>query len=517
MHNNYYFLRHLSTELASRIIGFTLVSCFSQNKDELIIELNDGATSFFIKASLQPEFQCLSFPDSYNRAKKNSVDLFHPLLMNKVTGIRQFSNERSFAMLLENENALVFKMHSARANILWFAGERVQEVFRNNFQADFELRLNNLDRAIDWSYENFLQNQSNLQSVYLTFGKPVWNYLNEHHFDELDRENKWRLLQDTRNCLEKPDYFLLEKEGAFVFSLLPSDNTVKTFTEPMEAINEFFIRRVSTAAFQKEKLHLLTHVQGKLKQGKSFLDKTRQKLLALEGDVHYQQWADLIMANLNKIHPGLENIEVENFYDDLRPVLIKLKKGLSPQKNAEVFYRKAKNQVIEINTLKESIQRKENEMNQLGDWRSALQMTDDLPSLKRISIILLKQTPDKQIKQSLPYHEFEFKGFKIWVGKNASANDTLTLKYSYKEDLWLHAKDVAGSHVLLKFKAGKPFPKEVIERAAGLAACYSKRKNETLCPVAVTPKKFVRKRKGDPAGAVVVEREEVLLVAPVNG
>ncbi len=514
MHNNYYFLRHLSAELANRIIGFTLVSCFSQNKDELVIELNDGATSFFIKASLQPEFQCLSFPSSYNRAKKNSVDLFHPLVMNKVTGIRQFFNERSFAMLLENENTLVFKMHSARANIVWFAGERAQEIFRNNFHADLELRLNDLDRSIDWSYGNFLQHQSNLLSAYFTFGKPVWSYLNEHRFDELDPENKWRLLQEALTCLEKPGYYLLEKEGTFVFSLLPSSNTVKTFTDPINAINEFFISRVSSAAFQKEKLHLLAHVHGKLKQGESFLEKTSQKLRALEGDDHFKQWADLIMANLNKIGPGLENIDVENFYDDLRPIAIKLRKELSPQKNAEVFYRKAKNQAIEISSLKESIQRKENEMQQLGDWRSALQIAADVSSLKRISVILLKQTPDKQVKQSLPYHEFEFKGFKIWVGKNAGANDTLTLKYSFKEDLWLHAKDVAGSHVLLKFQAGKPFPKDVIERAAGLAAYYSKRKNESLCPVAVTPKKFVRKRKGDPAGAVVVEREEVLLVQP---
>ena len=114
----------------------------------------------------------------------------------------------------------------------------------------------------------------------------------------------------------------------------------------------------------------------------------------------------------------------------------------------------------------------------------------------------------------MPYFEFEFKGFKIWVGKNAESNDQLTLKHSYKEDLWLHAKDVPGSHVIIKHQSGKPFPKDVIERAAQLAAYNSKRKTETLCPVAFTPKKYVRKRKGDPAGAVVVEREDVIMVEP---
>ena len=104
--------------------------------------------------------------------------------------------------------------------------------------------------------------------------------------------------------------------------------------------------------------------------------------------------------------------------------------------------------------------------------------------------------------------------FRIWVGKDAASNDELTLKYAHKEDLWLHAKDVAGAHVIIKFQAGKKFPKDVVERAAELAAYNSKRKNDTLCPVAFTPKKFVRKRKGDPPGAVVVEREEVMMVVP---
>ena len=102
------------------------------------------------------------------------------------------------------------------------------------------------------------------------------------------------------------------------------------------------------------------------------------------------------------------------------------------------------------------------------------------------------------------------------MGKNAQANDTLTQKFGYKEDLWLHAKDVSGSHVLIKHQAGKNFPRDVIEFAASLAAYNSKRRNESLCPVIVTPKKYVRKRKGDPAGAVVVEREKVMMVVPLK-
>ena len=111
---------------------------------------------------------------------------------------------------------------------------------------------------------------------------------------------------------------------------------------------------------------------------------------------------------------------------------------------------------------------------------------------------------------------FEDRGFTILVGRNAANNDLLTQKYAHKDDLWLHAKDVAGSHVVIRHRAGFPVPEPVIEHAAQLAAWYSRRQNDSLCPVTVTPKKFVRKPKGARPGQVKVEREEVRLVKPAN-
>jgi predicted ribosome quality control (RQC) complex YloA/Tae2 family protein len=102
------------------------------------------------------------------------------------------------------------------------------------------------------------------------------------------------------------------------------------------------------------------------------------------------------------------------------------------------------------------------------------------------------------------------------VGKNAKANDELTLKYAFKEDLWLHAKDAPGSHVLIKHQSGKNIPVNVIERAAAYAAYYSKRKTDTLVPVIYTPVKYVRKKKGAAAGQVFVSQENVLMT-PAQG
>ena len=105
-------------------------------------------------------------------------------------------------------------------------------------------------------------------------------------------------------------------------------------------------------------------------------------------------------------------------------------------------------------------------------------------------------------------------GYTVLVGNNAKQNDLLTLKFAKKDDLFFHAKDVSGSHVILKQISGKKVPNTTLEKTAALAAFYSKRKTDSLCPVGYTPKKYVRKPKGAAPGLVIVEREKVLLVKP---
>lgn len=496
--------------------GFTLVSCFSQTKDELVIELNNTRESFFIQAILDADFSCLLFPEKFYRARKNSIDLFGNLILKKVLSVRQFQNERSFALEMEGGLHLVFKMHGNFSNIVLIKENSVAEIFRNHLQTDFQTDMSALDRPLDFSKENFLHNQKNVEAIYFTFGKTVWNYLKQKNFSQLDTEKQWQLLQQTLYLLETPTYHIIENRGQFVFSLFPEGEAVQSFTDPILAVNEFAHRTLRERQILTEKKEVLHRLLVKQRNAGSYIAKNKIKLAELSQDRHYQLWADLVMAHLHTIKPGTGKITLNSFYDNA-PVEIKMKPELNAQQNAAIFYRKAKNQQIEINKLSESIIKKEKELSDNRVNEEWINRCTDIKSLREITASIgLKIKPDEKT-EPLPYREFEWRGFRIWVGKNAEANDQLTLKYSYKEDLWLHAKDVAGSHVLIKYQAGKNFPKDVIEYAAGLAAFYSKRKNESLCPVVVTPKKFVRKRKGDPAGAVVVEKEEVILVEPRDG
>src|SRR5688572_24230737 len=130
----------------------TVVSeCFTQNKEELIIRFETASIPFFIKASLQGSFSCLSFPENFHRAKKNSVDLFGSLIGQRVQHINQFENERSFSIALSNGFSLLFKMHGNRSNVILFDGGNVTEIFKTGILEDEKLDIKALDRRIDWS------------------------------------------------------------------------------------------------------------------------------------------------------------------------------------------------------------------------------------------------------------------------------------------------------------------------------------------------------------------------------
>ena len=516
MHNNFYFLRQVSKALESRLTGSVVSECFSQSKDELMLRFETRDRPFMIRASLLPDISCLSFPENFQRARKNSVDLLPEVIGRRVTGVTQFRNERSFALRLSDDLDILFKMHGNRTNVVLFQQGRVSGLFRNNLAADRNLSLASLDRDIDWSYAAYPEGAHNLRTAYFTFGKVVWKYLDDGGFFTKSREAQWESLQLLLRQLETPSYYITLIEEKPVLSLLKTGEIKQVFHDPLAAANEFYHFFTHRYAFTREKRSLLGALRARLVAGESYCEKTAGRLAEVKRDEQYRLWGDLVMANLHAIPPGSEKVVLENFYGDQQPVEIRLKKELTPQKNAEIFYRKAKNRHMEIERLESAIRMKEEELDRLRSKIAGVEAVADLRSLRAMSA---EDRPEAQAAKAatvLPYREFIFRDYRIWVGRNAQSNDILTRDFGHKDDLWLHAKDVSGSHVLIKYQAGKNFPRDVVEFAASLAARNSRRKNETLCPVVVTPKKFVRKRKGDPPGMVVVEREEVVMVEPAR-
>ena len=267
MHNNFYFLRQVSAELQSRIGGAVLSECFSQSKDELVLRFETETIPFFIRASLLPTLSCISFPENFQRARKNSINLFPGIIGRRVQGVRQFRNERSFAVVFADDYHLLFKMHGNRTNLVLFHQGAVQVLFRNNITADLALNLDSLDRDIDWSRDYFEKNLSNLKAAYFTFGKVVWRYLGEQGFEEMPPEKKWESIRAVLTRLELPTYYVTLLDEKPTLSLLPVGEVAQVFNHPLEAANAYYHSFTHLYAFAREKAALLSDLRSRLAAG----------------------------------------------------------------------------------------------------------------------------------------------------------------------------------------------------------------------------------------------------------
>ncbi|MEJ7644338.1 MAG: NFACT RNA binding domain-containing protein [Chryseolinea sp.] len=513
MQNNFHFFRLLTPLLEKKLMDAVVSECFTQDKDELILRFETFSGTFFIRATFSSVFACLSFPENFHRARKNSTDLFPGIIGQRVARLHQYDFERSFSIVFTGGLSMVFKMHGNRANLLIIRDNVVEELFKKNLVSDLQVIPETLNRSVDWSYESFLANHAEAKKLFFTFGKVLWHYLANLRFFEMSSDLQWNMIQELFQDLEKPSYFITVIEGTLHFSLVRCGQIRNEYNNPLAALNEFYQSYVQSDVLAREHSVLLNAAKKDVLSLQTFHEKAQQRIKTLQSENSYKVWADLIMANMHLIIPGQERIVLPDFYHENKEIEIKLRRELSPQNNAGVYYSKSKKQQIEINKLLEMSEKKADELAKAKTLLEKIERAKDLKEIRAAASAMKPDRTDTTV-ETVPYHEFEHHGFRILVGKNAQGNDTMLKRFSHKDDLWLHAKDVTGSHVLIKYQSGKIFPKDVIERAAQLAGFNSKRKTESLCAIVVTPRKYVRKRKGDPVGAVVVEREEVILVDP---
>jgi len=515
MHLNYHFLRYLAPALSEVFSGAEITGCFSQSKDELIIETEKEGELQFIRAHLLPPQVYLSFPNQYARARRNTIDLFEELIGDVIISCTVFSFERALRIDLDSGKILVLKLHGNRSNVLLYEESSTAPalLFRNEIKEDKALDWRSLERPIDLTWERFESLEGNASQFLPTLGAIPRNWLKERHYPESDLRTKWDLMQEVLDLMDTPLFSLVKKDGEVTLSLLPETNPISTHSDPIAACNELFYKALVIGSFEKEKNQLVKGYTEQLKKTESYLKKSSEKLEELKITPPFSQLADVIMANLHQFKEGVLQLELENFYTGTA-IKVNLKPNQKPQGLAESLYRKSKNRQLELDQLEKTIQAKRILEAELKEKIQALSEVSDFRGLKNFQKTHKEDIKDKKEAESLPYKIFEFEGFTIWVGKSAKDNDEMLRGFARKEDIWLHARQAAGSHVLIRMRGMTLVPQVVLERAAELAAFYSKLKSDTLAPVMYTETKYVRKVKGSAPGSVMVDREKVILVAP---
>lgn len=290
-----------------------------------------------------------------------------------------------------------------------------------------------------------------------------------------------------------------------------------------DAACEFYFMRDLYARMTDRSSIITKVITNNLKRAQKKLDILQSELKEAENREHLRICGDLITANLYRMQKGDKVFVAQNFYDENgAEIAIKLDVTLSPSQNAKKYYtryKKAKNTQAyatqQIKITVDEIAYLESVLYSVSNAQSPAQLGEIKAELIEAGYIKGESHKKKKEKQPIAGKplEFEYKGYTIYVGRNNVQNDYLTLKMGRSRDLWLHTKNIPGSHTLVKYM-GEEFPDDVIEVAAGIAAFFSKGKNAPYVEVDYCPVSHVKKPSGAKAGMVIYEGYNTAHVKP---
>lgn len=246
----------------------------------------------------------------------------------------------------------------------------------------------------------------------------------------------------------------------------------------------------------------------------------RGELARSEDREHLRVCGDLINANLYRIERGSAFADLENFYDENRLMRVKLDPALNATQNAQKYYKEYRKAKTAQQVLGEQIAQAEQELLYVDSVFDCLSRAQSESELNEIRQELreegyLKAVRDKR-KPPAPLAPLEFvssEGFRILVGRNNRQNDKLTLKQANNNDIWLHTKNIPGSHTII-VTGGRQPGDATLKEAAMLAAYHSRAKDSSQVPVDYTQVRYVSKPQGAKPGMVIYVHYQTLFVTP---
>ena len=261
-------------------------------------------------------------------------------------------------------------------------------------------------------------------------------------------------------------------------------------------------------------------------------DTLQRKTNALHADLgraekaeDYRIQGELILANLHTITRGQLQVELQNYYSpELEKLSIPLNPEQTPSENAQAYFKKYTKAKRGRSRIQQLISDLDADQETLELYTSKLASADTLEALQKLRaefvengyIKASQRGKQKQEASEGPFRRYtSTNGFQMYVGKNSQSNDLLLRQIAKPSDMWLHTKQIHGSHVIIRNPENRlDIPMPTLLQAAQLAAYYSKAHHASNVPVDYTWARYVVKRKGNVAGYVHYTREKTLYVEP---
>ena len=541
MVSNYFTLQALTGEAETCLKGREILQAFSQDKAEVVLTFKDTESALVL--SCRPESSTFFIHPGFQRAKKNSADIFPDCWASQILGIALDPSDRILTITLADSSRIAALFFGPSSNILLLSTENV---IRSSFQKNHELAgslytPSTRDRVIDLQVlHEFPRAHPDItvlaavRKAFPLFAQPLAEEalfragLEESilvsHLTDASIQSLSAAMQQMLIELQHPEprVYVDEESHRNVLSVVRlgflAGFEERRFPTTSEAVRFAVSRRRADHSLEQRRNSLTSHIRQAVDRSRRALDAAIADGRGAERGDDYARFGTLLMANAGAAQRGDQSATV---VADGEPIAIPLDTRLSQIQNAQRYFEKAKRA---RSAAEESASRRielEKRIVAGENLLAALGEASTLTDLKRVMTERKDELREFGIGEKgettpSPFRRFTVDGgFEVLAGKSSENNDELTLHVAKPHDLWFHARGSSGSHVILRVSTGKGEPgKKAREQAAAIAAYYSKMKTAGLVPVAMTEKKYVRKPKGAKAGSVVLEREKVVFVRP---
>jgi predicted ribosome quality control (RQC) complex YloA/Tae2 family protein len=307
----------------------------------------------------------------------------------------------------------------------------------------------------------------------------------------------------------------------YPFRLTSSDHLAEKFkTLSLATLAMCDLKRSGNQEADDEK-RIFGAVERHLKKLTKRLTKVEEDLSTAVDFEHYKKIGELLQINYTQLKTGMAEISVDDIYHDPPdPISIALDSTVSPRQNVEAYFKKFRKGRDGVQLLERRLVVTKDEIGAMLEIQSALQTNFESARQRyEQELTALGSRPageQAELTVRLPYREYLLStGLRLFVGRDGADNDRTTFDHARPYELWFHAQQCPGSHVVLKFPNKSFIPsKAEIEEAASVAAFHSKARNDSLVPIIYTERRHVHKPRKAKPGLVTVQREKSVMVQP---
>ncbi|WP_270335587.1 Rqc2 family fibronectin-binding protein [Streptococcus macedonicus] len=536
-----FFLHHLTKELQEELLYGRIQKVNQPFERELVLTIRNNRKNYKLLLSAHPVF---------GRVQITTADFQNPqtpntftMIMRKylqgavIESITQVENDRILEIAFSNKNeigdnikvTLVVEIMGKHSNIILIdkAENKIIESIKHigfsqnsyrtilpgsTYLAPPKTEAKNPFTVSDEKLFELLQTEDlaprNLQKLFQGLGRDTA----ENLAAQLSNDK----LKQFRAFFARPCQPNMTDKS---FAAVLFDKSDKQFDSLSELLDVFYQDKAERDRVNQQSSDLIHRVQTELDKNIKKLGKQEKELLATENAEEFRQKGELLTTYLTLVPNNQDQVELDNYYTNEK-IVIALDKSLTPSQNAQRYFKKYQKLKEAVKHLTGLIQETKDTIAYLESVETALNHASisDIEDIREELVetgFVKRRMRDKRHKRKKPEQYLASDGKTIiMVGRNNLQNDELTFKMAKKGELWFHAKDIPGSHVLIKDNLNPS--DEVKTDAAELAAYYSKARLSNLVQVDMIEAKKLHKPTGSKPGFVTYTGQKTLRVTPTE-